>query len=105
MKKVLFWILAVAITLGSAIYQRKTGPTYPKDFNISLGNKQFEFELPTSGETNVDHVVLIPTTDTSISVILNYKRFPVNEAFNRIEFQRTNEGLIAYLPQQPPAGK
>ena len=38
MKKVLFWILAVVITLGASIYQRKTGPTNPKYETVLQGS-------------------------------------------------------------------
>lgn len=36
MKKVVYWILAIVITLALSIYQRMTGPTYPKKVNIEL---------------------------------------------------------------------
>ena len=36
MKTSLYWILAIVITLSAAYYQRKTGPTYPKQIEISV---------------------------------------------------------------------
>lgn len=105
MKKTLFWILAVVITLASAYYQRKTGPTYPKDIKINLTENLVKFNLPRSGESNEDRIVKIPLTDTNYSVNLNYRRFPVNESFTIVSFTRQEDILIAYLPKQAPAGK
>jgi len=106
MKKTLFWILAVIITVASAIYQRKTGPTYPKNIEITLQNETKKYELPRSGDSNFDHEVTIPAVDTSIySVNLNYRRFPVNESFNQLNFKIQDNKLIAFLPKQPPAAK
>ena len=105
MKKAILWTLAILITIGSAIYQRETGPTYPKKVEINIGNKTLSFKLPTSGETGTNQLIQIPDNDTSITVNLKYKRFPVNETFSDVRFLNTEEGLLAYLPQQPPAGK
>ena len=38
-KKVLFWVLAVVISLAAMFYQRMTGPTYPKKYEISYQNE------------------------------------------------------------------
>lgn len=105
MKKMLSWILAVVITVASAIYQKKTGPTYPKDIDISLKENIINFELPRSGVSEEDLLVEVPLSDTSYSVYLNYRRFPVNESFTTIEFNKKDNVSVAYLPTQPPAGK
>lgn len=105
MKKTVFWILAVAITIGSAIYQKKTGPTYPKNIEVNVLGEEIEFELPRSGITNEDLMVEIPFADTSISAQLNYRRFPLNESFKSITFKQIGDKYIASLPSQPPAGK
>lgn len=105
MKKTLFWILAVIITVTSAIYQRKTGPTYPKEIEISLQNQSIEFKLPRSGDSNLDQKVTIPALDSSWTVNLQYRRFPVSESFKTISFKAKDDKLVALLPKQPPAGK
>ena len=35
-KKILFWILAVIISLGTMVYQRLTGPTYEKNYLVTV---------------------------------------------------------------------
>ena len=36
MKKIGYWWVAIGITLALSIYQRMTGPTYPKKVDIEL---------------------------------------------------------------------
>ena len=36
MKKFAYWFFAVVITLVLSIYQRMTGPTYPKKLTVEL---------------------------------------------------------------------
>jgi len=105
MKKILFWILAIVITLASAIYQKKTGPTYPKNVEISILENNLSFKLPRSGVSDKDLLVNIPLTDTSYLVSLNYRRFPLNESFTSVNFKQEDDMSVAYLPKQEPAGK
>ncbi|MBU8891931.1 MAG: hypothetical protein KOO66_04080 [Bacteroidales bacterium] len=105
MKKTLFWTLAVVITLASAYYQRKTGPTYPKNIEINIAENLIKFELPRSGDSNEDHEIVIPKNNTFSSAQIHYRRFPVNESFSVINFEQQENKLIAYLPKQAPAGK
>ena len=48
MKKFLYWFLAVVITLVLSIYQRTTGPTYPKKLSVELRGESFQVKLPAS---------------------------------------------------------
>ncbi|MCD4833634.1 MAG: hypothetical protein K8R31_07545 [Bacteroidales bacterium] len=105
MKKILFWILAVAITLASAYYQRKTGPTYPKNTEIHFVENSIKFDLPRSGDSNEDHMVELPVNKAFNSAKLHYRHFPVNESFAIVNFKQQDNKLIAYLPKQAPAGK
>jgi len=63
MKKTIFWILAVVITLTSAYYQRKTGPNHPKNVKITLSDETLKFKLIRSGDSNEDLVIKIPQFD------------------------------------------
>ena len=48
LKKILFWVLAVVISLAAMFYQRMTGPTYPKKYEVSYQNEDYSFSLPRS---------------------------------------------------------
>ena len=105
MKKFLIWTLAVFITLGSAYYQRKTGPTHPKKVVIQLSETQLKFKLLRNSDSDKDCIIEIPTNNNSITGTINYKRFPINESFTSVELKQESDGLVGYLPPQPPAGK
>ena len=105
MKKTIIWVLAVLITLGSAYYQKKTGPTYPKKIKIEVNGETFNFKLPRSAETGNNPKITIPETDSTTQVKLFYKRYPVNESFISSDLISENNEMVAFLPSQPPAGK
>jgi hypothetical protein len=105
MKKVLFWTLAVVITLASAYYQRRTGPTHPKRIEINISSNLVKFKLPRSGVSDDDLEIKLPKIKSVDSVVLNYRRYPLSEDFTAIDFKQNDDFLIAYLPKQLPAGK
>jgi len=104
MKNVIFWILAIVITLSAAVYQRMTGPTYPLDVKTELAGDTFKFELLRSHEGDTDCPVIIPA-DTTVEGTLFFKRFPTADDWSAVEMHHTGENLEGYLPNQPPAGK
>ena len=118
------WILAIIITLAAVVYQRSTGPTYPKKVRAEINNKAYKLKLLTScGENGDAEIKLdIPSTGNSIKAQLFYKRYPSSAEWNSTDFTRvkrkTNswienkifkkfdeDVLIAFLPHLPPAGK
>lgn len=104
MKKILFWVVAVIITLSAAIYQRMTGPTYPKEIDIQLNNETYTLELPRSHGGKEDCKVMLDIPSSATGKII-YKRYPVNEKWKSKKLEVENGKLVGYLPSQPPAGK
>ena len=41
MKKSVYWLLAVVITLVLSVYQRMTGPTHPKRVTVELNGERY----------------------------------------------------------------
>lgn len=105
MRNFLFWIIAVVITLSSAIYQRMTGPTYPIRGSVDISNTKIDYKLTRSHGGSTDHAVKIDVPDTSITGYLEYKRYKIKEEWVRVNMVRENDTLVGYLPNQPPAGK
>lgn len=104
MKKTIFWILAIILTLTAAIYQRKTGPTHPKEIDVRLNNNTHTLTLPRSHVTTEDCKIGLdvpPSVDGKIF----YKRYPTNEEWQSTEMLPQDNELSGYLPAQPPAGK
>jgi hypothetical protein len=122
MKKFILWLLAFIITVVAAIYQRETGPTYPKRLKIPLDNSLTDLKLVRSLSLNEKPQVKLNIIDTTIKARLFYKRFkseedyqvtdfsykvyPVHSPFMNKVFKIYEEkGFFAVVPQQPPAGK
>ncbi|MDZ7317934.1 MAG: hypothetical protein ONB11_02175 [candidate division KSB1 bacterium] len=101
----LLWVLAILITLGSAIYQRLTGPTYPQRGKIAIGESLIKFRLLRSETVTQDAVIRLAVPDTSISGYVRYKRYKSSDDWSIVPLYRDGEKLIGMLPQQPAAGK
>ncbi len=104
-KKIIFWVLASIITVSMALYQRLTGPTYPKKFKVEIDGSLFNFELPRSQNGTSDCEVKINVKDPEVSGIILYKHFKTSEPLDTLKFIRTGDSLTAMLPGQPAAGK
>lgn len=105
MKKVLYWSLAVIITLGALIYQRRTGPTKPKRVKVMIENTEYKFQLIRSHGGDDDARVEISVPDEHVSGIIRYRLFPTNKEWTEQALQREGDKLVGVLPHLPPAGK
>ncbi|MCK5672053.1 MAG: hypothetical protein KAH95_01680 [Spirochaetales bacterium] len=93
------------MTLGSAVYQRMTGPTYPKSYEIKMEEKNYGFNLPRSQNGITDAMIRIEIPNPEISGKVFYKKYKTGDDFDTITMHRENEELVAWLPKQPAAGK
>lgn len=122
MKVVLYWILAIIITLAAVIYQRKTGPTYDKKIEVAVNNTNYQLKLVRSIEIGSGSHVRLGIDDTSVQAKLYYKKYPSNEAYQSVDFEygqkpvhsflmnkvfkiTEEKGWFAEIPEQPAAGK
>ena len=107
MKKVVYWILAIVITLALSIYQRMTGPTYPKKVNIELRGERYQIKLPRSGVQRDELVTLkgVPEFAEPVAMSLHYGRYPTTSDYTTVVFQWEDGAWQAALPVQPVAGK
>ena len=104
MKKALYWLLAIVITLVLSVYQRMTGPTYPKKVTIELNGKSYKLKLPRTG-IQKDEVITLKGVDSKAWAQLHYRRYPTSEKYTTVNFTYHNGDLQAVLPVQPVAGK
>ena len=115
MKKFLYWFLAVVITLVLSIYQRMTGPTYPKKLTVELRGESYQVKLPRSG-VQQDVLVKLPIPEDlshelesdqtpPVPMSLHYRRFPTSDEYTSVDFRWKDGEWQATLPVQPVAGK
>lgn len=97
--------LAIIITLMAVIYQRSTGPTYPKKFKLEYHNQKAKIKFPRSQGGEINAPIELPLLTENQTATLTYKRFPTNDDWTSIEFNKHDNRLYAELPFQPPAGK
>lgn len=105
MKKALYWTIAVLITIAASVYQRMTGPTYPKHLQIEMNDTTYKFALPRSAKTDPIVRVVLKGAPKNMDAYLLWKHYPTNEYYKEIHMTPAKDGLIALLPTQPAAGK
>ena len=103
-KSLLFWLLALLITISSAVYQRMTGPTYPLVDKFKLGENIIPYKFERSHSITSDSKVSIAVKDSTVTAYLFWRRYKYDTEYNSIKMNG-KDTLVAYLPKQPPAGK
>jgi hypothetical protein len=99
------WTLALIITLASAVFQRMTGPSYPKNYVTLLDGKAIEVVLERSHGSESDHPVTVNANHANITGRVEWKRYNTNEAVTSVPMIMNEGVLMAPIPHQPPAGK
>lgn len=102
---ILLWFMALVITISSVIYQRMTGPTYPRRGKITIGENMISFKLLRTETVPNNAPINLTVPDTAIAGYVQMKRFKSDDDWTNIPLQREEEKLIASLPHQPAAGK
>ena len=104
-RSVLYWIVAVVVTLASARWQRMSGPTYPVSGEVMLGGQAIAVELTRTHGGDGDQPVRILVPDPEVRGEIAWRRYPTADAWVDLPMTRDGEWLAAALPHQPPAGK
>jgi hypothetical protein len=105
LKTTLLWVLALLITLASAAYQKRTGPTYHLRGGVEVAGNAYEFDLPRSHGGDGDAPVFIIIPDGTITGQLSLRRYKSNDEWTISPMERRGDTLTGALPHQPPAGK
>ena len=124
MKKIGDWWVAIGITLALSIYQRMTGPTYPKKVDIEMNGEDYRVKLPRSG-VQKDEIITLKGIPQALGEVnhgdsphdlrsaaitgtvpkIHYRRFPTTNDYTTVDFQWKDDVWQAALPVQPIAGK
>ena len=104
-RSIILWALALVITLASAYYQRKTGPTYPLDGTVAVQNTEVRYSLTRSHGGDGDQPVDLVNPGGAVTGEIVYRRYKAADEWTRIPLSRAGDTLRGLLPHQPPAGK
>lgn len=99
------WILAILVTLASAVYQRATGPTYPVRGRVAVAGQEYSVRLQRSHGGDGDQPVRVTIADPRVRGDVLWRRYPTRDPWQVLPMTRQGETLEAGLPHQPPAGK
>lgn len=97
--------LAILVTLITVIYQRSTGPTYPKKFMIGNDDAEVKVKFPRSHGGSTDAPVEVPMVTKEMTGTITFKRYPTNDEWTTQPLTKDGNFLKFKLPNQPPAGK
>jgi len=121
--KITLWVFAFLLAGSAMIYQRATGPTYPRRGTIEVDGVNWKYRLIRSQETTEKARVILPAPQGKVAAVLHWRRYPVDEPYAPLPMVyhpdqqwgkgSNSEGLMksgtgAYtgdLPIKPAAGK
>ncbi len=104
-RSIVLWIVAVMFMLGSAAYQRLTGPTYPVEGRFTMGDSTYAYRLPRSDYSTRDARIAVPDPGAAGGGMLFYRRYPTDDDLAAVPLRREDDQLVGAIPAQPPAGK
>jgi hypothetical protein len=111
MKKFLLWFLAFLIGASTMVYQRLTGPTYPKRGTATVAGEVLKYRLPRSMAIlpvymgGSERYMVSVKAPAPLTGYLEYKRYKTEDEWTRVPLDRKDDTLRAPLPEQPRAGK
>jgi hypothetical protein len=100
----MLWLIALAITLLAARYQRVTGPTYPISGHATLAGTAFDWRLERSNAGDGDHRVHVKTGSTITEGTLEYRRAG-DAAWTSQPMTATAGEVVGTIPHQPMGTK
>lgn len=104
-KPVLLWILAIVLTMATAVYQRMTGPTYALSGTTWFEDVLISYRFERSHGGTSGAPVNVTTDEPDVRGTVLWKRFKSHDDWQKLAMKREGAVLTAVLPAQPPAGK
>ncbi len=101
----LFWIIAIVITLLSSVYTRMTGPTKPVRASVEIASETIDYRLIRTYDQPSDAPVRIKAENRDIEGYYRVRLYPGEFPWDTLQLVRENDYLVAYIPQLPAAGK
>ncbi|MBK9967489.1 MAG: hypothetical protein IPP07_22485 [Holophagales bacterium] len=80
-RRIGLWLLALLLTLSSAIWQRLTGPTNPVRGKVTLGGDEIRLRLLRSQGGDGDQPVVVKGIDPQVTGSVAWRRYPTKDHF------------------------
>ncbi|MBE0663927.1 MAG: hypothetical protein IH597_15830 [Bacteroidales bacterium] len=101
----ILWTLTIILTTTTFIYQRRTGPTKPVRGKVEIAGETIKYRLIRTHETGADAAIWVKVENPEIGGALKYRRYKSYDAWSEVPMVRAGDSLVAYIPEQPSAGK
>ena len=99
-RSIALWILAVLVTLGSAVWQRMTGPTYPVRVKETVGGVEVKARFPRSATID-EAVVFEAAAAAPLEGSIEWRRWPTEDPWQTVTMVREGEVLRGEVPGLP----
>lgn len=101
----ILWTLTIILTLATSVYQRRTGPTKPVRGSVEIADETIRYQLIRTHETGMDATVRIKVENPEVTGVYKFRRYKSFDSWTEAPMIRDGEYLVAFIPDQPPAGK
>ena len=111
MKRVVsIWVITFFVTAAFLVWQKVSGPTYPRRGSVDVGTGRIAVELPRTNSISSDMPVSIKVAapdapDPGVTGTVIWRHYPTDEAWLRLPMRYEHGRLEADIPRQPMAGK
>lgn len=103
-KSILLWFIAIVVTLAAVVYQRTTGPTYPKRGSVEIAGQEVKYSLLTTHDDTGDAEMQIKAPAGTTGEV-RWRRYKSNDQWQSEPLASEGNELIFHIPVQPAAGK
>jgi hypothetical protein len=104
-RSTLLWVIALILMLGTAAFQRRTGPTIPVWGDYQVAGQTYTYHLLRSAYSTEETEVHIPEPAVEAEADLSFRRYPDGGEWTTVPMGSRDDKLVAYLPPQAPLGK
>jgi len=102
---ILIWLLAFILTAVFLVWQKISGPTYEKRFDVELVGTRIKGELLRTHSITGDMPVTVHVPDEDVTATLVWRRYPTDDPWLEVPMVRDGEVLRSSIPKQGMAGK
>jgi len=97
---VVLWVIAVAATLASAVWQRMTGPTYPVRIRSEVTGLAVSGKLLRTQTVDTTVPIRLQAAD-GLDAEVRWRRWPSDDPWQTVPLVRDGTQLVGVLPGQP----
>jgi hypothetical protein len=98
-RSLVLWAIALLVTLGSAVWQRLSGPTYPVRVEAVIAGQRIEGRLLRS-QTIAAAVPVSLHAGDGLTGEVRWRRWPSEHPWQSVALQRAEDRLVGELPAQ-----